>query len=436
MIQPKASGMTATMMTQPEISSFKLANGMEVVVIPDHRAPVATHMVWYRNGSADDPPGKSGIAHFLEHLMFKGTEKHAKGEFSNMVSELGGQENAFTSYDYTAYYQRVPREHLGTMMAYEADRMSNLVLKDEDVIPERDVVLEERRMRTDSNPQAQLQESVDATLYVHHPYGNPIIGWNHEIEGLNRDDALAYYRHFYTPENAILVISGDVTPEAVKALADQSYGAIPARGAAPVRERRLEPPIPAARRVELADPKVEQPNLQRFWLVPNYRLAEGNTAFAIEVMAHMLGSGQTSRLYKALVQEQEIATSAGAWYWGDALDQSRFAVSSSPRDGVTLDQLAKAIEGVIASFANGVSERELARCKTRLIADVVYAQDSQTSLARMYGSALAIGNSIADVQSWPSKIDAVTASDVQAAAATWLSPRRAVTGYLIKEVAA
>ena len=215
----------------PHIAHSRLDNGMEVVVIPDHRAPVVTHMVWYRNGSADDPPLKSGIAHFLEHLMFKGTKNHPQGEFSQLVADLGGQENAFTGHDYTSYFQRVPREHLATMMEYEADRMTNLVLSDEVVAPERDVVMEERRMRTDSDPAAELSEAVQAALFAHHPYGTPIIGWGHEIETLGREDALAYYQRFYTPENAILVVAGDVQPADVEKLARDTYGRIPARGA-------------------------------------------------------------------------------------------------------------------------------------------------------------------------------------------------------------
>lgn len=212
--------------TGPDIQSGKLANGLEIVVIPDHRAPVVTHMVWYRNGSADDPIGKSGIAHFLEHLMFKGTRSHPQGEFSDVVAELGGQENAFTSNDYTAYFQRVGKDHLKTLMGFEADRMTNLVLSDEVVNPERDVVLEERMMRTDTDPNAQLQEAVHASLFAHHPYGTPIIGWDHEIRGLDRHDALDYYGRFYTPENAILVVAGDVTYPEVEALARDSYSTL------------------------------------------------------------------------------------------------------------------------------------------------------------------------------------------------------------------
>ncbi|MGH6820122.1 MAG: M16 family metallopeptidase, partial [Methylocella sp.] len=255
----------------PAITQAKLANGLDIVVIPDRRAPVVTHMVWYRNGSADDPPGKSGIAHFLEHLMFKGTKANPQGKFSELVADLGGQENAFTSNDYTAYFQRVAKEHLGVCMEYEADRMKNLVFTDEVVGPERDVVLEERRMRTDSDPSNQLNEAVQAALFTQHPYGKPIIGWSHEIESLERADALAYYDRFYTPENAILVVAGDVDAKDVVGLAEKSYGLVPARGEPPKRFRPREPEPRAHRLVTLVDEKVEQPSHQSVFLVPSYR---------------------------------------------------------------------------------------------------------------------------------------------------------------------
>jgi len=286
-----ASAAAAAPAAGAQISHHRLDNGMEVVVIPDHRAPVVTHMVWYRNGSADDPLGKSGIAHFLEHLMFKGTRNHPQGAFSEIVAELGGQENAFTSNDYTAYYQRVPKEHLRVMMGFEADRMTNLVLTDEIVAPERDVVLEERRMRTDGDPGSQLSEAVHAALYTHHPYGKPIIGWQHEIESLSREDALAYYERFYTPENAILIVAGDVEAQEVLALAREAYGAIPARGEAPQRRRPREPGPRAHRIVTLADGKVEQPTHQRVYLVPSYRTGEAGEAEALEIAAHLIGGG-------------------------------------------------------------------------------------------------------------------------------------------------
>lgn len=418
----------------PQITTFNLANGMDVVVIPDRRAPVITHMVWYRNGAADDPQMKSGIAHFLEHLMFKGTERHPKGEFSEVIAELGGQENAFTSYDFTAYYQRSPKEHLGVMMEFEADRMTNLVLTDEVVTPERDVVLEERRMRTDNDPSQQLSEAVQAALFTHHPYGKPIIGWQHEIESLNREDAIAYYRRFYTPENAILIVAGDVEAEEVRALAEQTYGRIPARGEAPRRVRPQEPPSRAHRLVSLADEKVEQPSAQRVYLVPSYATAKPGEAEALEILAHVMGGGPTSLLYKKLVVDEKIAVAAGAYYWGQSLDETRFFVYGVPSEEISLEQLDAAMVAVVADVAkNGVSDADLARTKTRLIADAVYAQDSQASLARWYGAALTTGVSVKDVQEWPDRIDAVTVEQVRLAAETFLQDRRSVTGFLLPQ---
>lgn len=406
---------------------------MDVVVIPDHRAPVVTHMVWYRNGSADDPRGKSGIAHFLEHLMFKGTEKHEQGEFSHLVAELGGQENAFTSYDYTAYFQRVAREHLPVVMEFEADRMTGLRLTDDVVAPERDVVMEERRMRTETDPAAQLDEAITAALYTHHSYGVPIIGWSHEIETLNRQDALDYYRRFYTPENAILVVAGDVEAPEVEALARQTYGRIPARGAAPTRHRPREPEPRAERHVKLADAKVEQPSLERLYLVPSARTAKKGEAEALDVLAHHLGGGQTSLLYRRLVLEQGVAVMAGSYYFGDALDDSRFIIFAMPAEGVTLDELERAVDGVLAELKrDGVSKEDVARASARLVAEAVYARDNQASLARWFGAALAVGETVEDVLGWSARIEAVSVEDV-AQAMKWLEKRRAVTGYLLKD---
>ncbi|MGJ0507542.1 MAG: M16 family metallopeptidase [Methylocystis sp.] len=414
------------------VSSYRLDNGLELVVIPDNRTPVVTHMIWYRNGSADDPLGKSGIAHFLEHLMFKGTKTHPQGEFSNLVAELGGQENAFTSYDYTAYFQRIGKEHLGTLMQFEADRMINLVLTDEVVTPERDVVLEERRMRTDNDPSAQLDEAVQAALFAHHPYGTPIIGWNHEIETLDREDALAYYSRFYTPENAILVVAGDIDAEEVLALAKETYGQIPARAEPPRRNRTKEPPHRAHRLVSLSDEKVEQPGHERVFLVPSYKTAAPGEAEALETLAHMLGGGATSALYETLVVEEKYAVGAGAYYLGSAVDDTRLWVYATPAPDVSLEELDAAIDRVIRRFIDHpIDEAHLARAKTRLIADAIYAQDSQASLARWYGEALATGLTIADVEAWPARMEAVTAADVTAAARKWLDKRRAVTGFLL-----
>lgn len=418
----------------PAVTHVTLDNGLELVVIPDHRAPVVTHMVWYRNGSADDPQGKSGIAHFLEHLMFKGTHKHPQGEFSHLVAELGGQENAFTGHDYTAYFQRVPREHLATVMEFEADRMMNLVLTDEVVGPERDVVLEERRMRTETDPSAELNEALEAALFTHHPYGTPIIGWQHEIETLGREDALAYYARFYTPENAILIVAGDVEAADVEPLARKIYGAIPARGDTPRRWRPREPEPRVHRLVTLADPKVEQPALERVFLVPSYLTGAPGEAEALEVAAHLLGGATTSRLYKALVLDRKLAVGVGAYYMGTQVDATRLMIYGMPAPGVTLEALDKALDEEVKAFlAAPPAAADLERAKTRLVADAVYAQDNQTALARWYGAALATGESLDDIRTWPTRIDAVTAEQVHAVANKWLRKSRAVTGYLMPE---
>jgi zinc protease len=415
----------------PPIAQAKLANGLDVVVIPDRRAPVVTHMLWYRNGSADDPLGKSGIAHFLEHLMFKGTKDNPQGKFSELVADSGGQENAFTANDYTCYFQRVASDQLALCMDYEADRMKNLVLSDEIVAPEREVVMEERRMRTDSDPSDQLNEAVQAALFTQHPYGKPIIGWSHEIEGLDRADALAYYDRFYTPENAILVVAGDVAPTEVIALAEKIYGPIQAHGEPPKRRRPREPEPRAHRRVTLADDKVEQPSHQSVYLVPSYSTAAPGVGEALEVLAHLLGGGQTSLLFKSLVMEQKIALAAGAHYQGTSVDDTRFYIFAVPAQGVALERLDAAIDAVIARVAAaGVDEADFRRAKTRLVADAIYAQDSQGALARWYGASLATGLSLADVAEWPARIEAVTLDDV-VKAALWLDKKRSVTGFLL-----
>jgi len=420
----------------PNVSHFTLANGLELVVIPDHRTPVVTHMIWYKVGSADETAGKSGVAHFLEHLMFKGTAKYPAGQFSRTLVSLGGQENAFTATDYTGYFQRTAREYLPTLMEFEADRMTGLVLTDEVVLPELQVVLEEQNMRIANNPGARLGEQVSAALYLNHPYGRPVIGWRQEIEQLTRDDALAFYRHFYTPNNAVVVIAGDVEADEVKALAEKTYGKVAPRSEIKPRVRPQEPPPEAVRQVTLADPRVAQPSLQRSYLSPSYATAKPGEAEAIDVLAHILGSGSTSRFYRTLVAEKNIATSAGAWYQGSALDASRFGVYATPSPGVTLPQAEEAMDAIIAEVSDkGVTAEELERAKTRMIADVVYDLDNQATLARWYGSALTTGMSVDSVRTWPERIRKVTADEVRQAARHILDKRRSVTGYLIKDTA-
>lgn len=418
----------------PNISDFTLKNGLALVVIPDHRAPVVTHMIWYKVGAADETPGKSGLAHFLEHLMFKGTAAHPAGQFSKVVASMGGRENAFTSNDYTGYFQRVPSTKLKEVMSFEADRMTGLVLTDEVVLPERDVILEERNQRIENNPRARLGVQMDAALYLNHPYGKPVIGWRSEMEHLSRDDAIGFYRRFYGPNNAVVVIAGDVTPEEARKLAQETYGKVERRSDIPPRRRPQEPPPAAARSLTLADARVENPIIQRDYLVPSFATAKRGETEALDVLARILGGGSNSRLYSDLVVDKKLAVAAGAWYDSTALDPTKLGIYGSPRPGVTLPDLEKAIDTVIAGIAaGGVTDEELSRAKTKLIADAVYAHDSQASMARWYGSALMTGATASDVARWPDRIRAVTAAQVQEAARHWLDKRRSVTGYLIKD---
>jgi zinc protease len=354
------------------------------------------------------------------------------------VLRIGGNENAFTSVDYTGYFQRVPREQLPKMMEFEADRMTGLILKDENVLPERDVVLEEYNMRVANNPDARLVEQIMAALYLNHPYGRPVIGWHQEIEKLDREDALAFYRRFYAPNNAILVIAGDVDAKDVRPMAEQTFGQVAPQPAIPARRIRPQEPEPVApRTVTLADARVEQPSLKRYYLVPSATTAAAGESPALDVLAQLMGNGSNSYLYRALVVDKPLAVSAGAGYQGTSLDATQFSISASPKPGVEFSQIEQVIDRVIAEVCqNPVRAEDLERVKTQLIAEAIYAQDNQAALARWYGGALTTGLSIEDIRSWPDRIRAVTAEQVRAAAQKWLDKKRSVTGYLIKDTSA
>ncbi len=419
---------------QAEVFNHKLDNGLEIVVVPDRRAPVVTHMLWYKVGGADERPGKSGIAHFFEHLMFKGTKTYPAGEFSRKVVEIGGQENAFTSSDYTAYFQKVSPEVLETMMTYEADRMRNLVLTDDVIGPERDVVLEERRSRVENDPAAILNEEMNATLYQNHTYGIPVIGWMHEIEKLNRIDANAFYDRFYAPNNAVLIVAGDVDAQEVFQLAKQTYGKLPKGPDLQPRARPREPEQNTDRTVTLKDKRVTVPSMRRIWLVPSYSTDQPGEAEALDLLSEILGGGLRSRLYQELVVRQGIASSAGAYYFGTALDDTAFGVYGSPRGSATLEQVQAAIMAEVRKLAvDGVTESELKKAKNRFVKSMIFARDSQSGMARIYGSTLTTGGTVADVLEWPDKIKAVTADEIRNAAEKYLDQSGSVTGYLLPE---
>ena len=411
--------------------TFTLDNGLEVVVLTNRRAPIVTHMLWYKVGAADEPLGKSGIAHFLEHLMFKGTETLGPGEFSDIVARNGGQENAFTSYDYTGYFQTVAKDRLEIVMKYEADRMTNLKLNDEVVLPERDVVLEERSSRIDREPSSQLGEALRAVLFLNHPYGLPVIGWEEEIRTLTSEDAIAFYRRWYAPNNAVLIVAGDVDAEEVRALAETYYGVIPAREL-PVRQRPREPEQNAARRVTLEHERVRQPAVTISYLAPSYQAGASEYAEALQVLDEILGSGSTSRLYRSLVVEQAVAAGAGSGYGASSLDLSTFTLFGSPRPGVPLDKVEAALREELARLLeDGVSEEEVEVAKRRMVADAGYARDSLGGGPRIFGRALTTGETVESVESWPERIEAVTVEQVNDAAKAVFDDRHSATGILL-----
>jgi zinc protease len=419
------------------VTSFTLENGLNVVVIEDHRSPVVVQMIWYRVGAADEPRGHSGIAHFLEHLMFKGTEKIAPNAFSGIVEAQGGDDNAFTSWDYTAYFQRIAADRLDLVMEMEADRMRNLRLTEVDVTTERQVILEERSQRTDSEPGALLMEQMRAAQYLNHPYSIPIIGWRHEMEALSREDALSYYQRFYAPNNATLVIAGDVLPEDVKALAEKHYGPIAPSDAIVPRDRAQEPPQLAERRITLADERVSEPYVSRTYLAPERDPGDQKTAAALTVLAELLGgNGQTSVLARALQFDSQTAVYAGAFYDGSSIDDGTFGLIVVPAPGVSLETAEAEMDRVLGDFlASGPDPAALERIRTQVRAGEIYARDSVDSLARRYGEGLSIGLTLADIDGWDEALSAVTEADIMAAANVVFDRRNAVTGWLVQPAA-
>ena len=410
---------------------FTLGNGMQVVVVSNHRAPVVTHMIWYRVGAMDEPPGRTGVAHLLEHLMFKGTRAYPDGAFSQIVARNGGRENAFTSQDFTGYFQSVAADRLELMMELESDRMTNLILSQEDVDTERQVVLEERRSRIENDPGSRLGEQANAAMFMNHPYRNPVIGWEHEIRALTRDDLMTFYRDWYAPNNAILVVVGDVTVDQVRPLAEKYYGRIPARQLAPRIDWR-EPPAEAAQLVTLADPQVRQPSWSRRYHAPGYIYGATEHAYALELLADILGGGPTSRIYRSVVVEQKIAAAAGAWYSPSSRGPSSFGFYGSPLPGGDLAPVEAAMEAEVEKLLrDGVTEDEVARAKARLQAEAIYARDSLRAPAQSLGGGMVVGMTVEDIEAWPERIGAVTAEAVNAAARAVLSNKAPVTTVLV-----
>lgn len=422
------AGAASAAVFRPE--TFTLANGLQVVLVPNHRAPIVTEMVFYKVGAADDPVGKSGAAHFLEHLMFRGTKTMAPGQYSAEIARVGGEENAYTTEDYTAFYATVAVEHLPMALGLEADRMANLQITDAVVEPEREVIIEERRQRTDNDPAAQLGERLQAALFLNHPYRLPTIGWAHEMRGLTAADEDAFYRRWYAPDNAILVIAGDIDLATLRPLVEKNFGGIAARGIPP-RHRLEEPPALTPRRVTLESEGVQQPSWVRLYQAPSYH-TDAKSAAALQVLAEILGGGPTSRLYRRLVVDGKVASAAGTSYDPDALDRAVFSFYASPPSGGHVEPVEQAVGAEIDKLLrDGVTAAELATAKSLLQAAAVKARDSLTGPARTIGAALATGGTLDELEAWPEKIGAVTAAEVAAAARAVMLPENSVTGVLL-----
>jgi zinc protease len=429
----KAVAPAQTAAARPQVNpifQFALQNGMQVLVIPDHRAPVVTQMLWFKVGAVDDPPGISGLAHFFEHMMFRGTKQVPGDLYAQTVAKNGGEDNAFTTHDYTAFYEQIAADRLKLAMDLEADRMANLDLSDGNVTTERDVVLEERRMRVENNPQALMGEQMEAALHMSHPYGRPVLGWPEEVRRIDKMSAQDFYRHHYAPNNATLIVAGDVAPEQIRVMAQAAYGKVAARPLQP-RSEFSEPPRLTETRMTLVRPDVQVPLFQRAYRVPSYAQAAPGQAESFETLAQIMGGDQTATLYRVLVEEKKLATDAGASYDGYARDAGEFSVYAVPKAGVSLETLEKAVDQVMQTFsASQAKASDLARAKTGLIASVTYRRDSQFAMASAYGQALMIGLTIDDVNEWPTRIRAVDAPGIQKAAQRLLR-RNAVSVYLV-----
>ncbi len=401
---------------------FTLKNGMTVVVVENHRAPIVSHMVWYKVGAADEPPGKTGLTHLLEHLMFKGTPAVPSGQFSRRIAEKGGIDNAMTSRDFTAYYQRIAAEHLPLAMRMEADRMANLTLSEADFQSEREVVREERLQRVDNDPGAMLAERLAVAVWMNHPYARPVGGFDSDIRGLSRADALAFHKRWYAPGNAILFVAGDVTPAWVRELAEATFGRIPGKALPP----RVRPPLeapPAGIRVALSAPTVRQAEWRRSTVAPSCGTADGRTVAAFEVLGEILGGGPTSRLYRSLVLEKKLAIGVAAGHSGMALGPGTFSVAATPMPGRAPEEIDRAVTAEIEGIAEaGVAADELDRVKERLLAARVFARDDLFAAPQALAQALAVGCTVEAVEDFADDVAALSPKDIQAAARVVAGP--------------
>jgi zinc protease len=418
---------------------WTLPNGLTVVHAENRRAPVVAHYVFYGAGAGDDPAGHSGLAHFLEHMMFKGSAHVASGAFSRRVAREGGQDNAFTSRDVTAYHQHVEASRLALVAGMEADRMASAAFPAGEVEAERQVILEERRQRTESTPRGRFREAWDAAFWGRqHWRGRPLIGWSEEIAALSREDMLDFFGRFYAPSNATLVVTGAVSREELARLAEQEYGAIPGRPkpyADPGRGRAPVPVTPQDERLTMRDPTVQEPIFLRSWIAPSLLAGDSRHAYPLEVLAHLLGGGQGSRLHRAMV-ESGLAVSAGTSYDGDSIGSGGFDLFAMPRRGVATPALEAAVQAELDRLLQqGVTDAEVERSIRQITAGALLALDSLGTAPRILGTALATGLPLEAVEYWPARIRGVTRPQIEAAARAVLA-QPSMCGWLLPEGAA
>ncbi|MFO0389314.1 MAG: M16 family metallopeptidase [Alphaproteobacteria bacterium] len=415
----------------PVVETFNLSNGMEVIALPNHRVPAVSHMLWFRVGAADDPPGKSGLAHYHEHMMFKGTRNYKSGEYADIIARHGGQQNAFTGHDATSYFVNISKEHLPLVMRLEADRLRGLTPSDEDAEKEKQVIIEERRERTENNPQALLDEQMGALLYRHHPYRIPVIGWMHEMEGLTKKDTLDFHNAYYHASNAILIVSGDITAAELKPLVEKYYGNLPKM---PTPERRWvsEPPQRAPRHITLEHPNVKQPEWTKIYEASSFNNGNKKEALPLFLLSQLLGGGKTSHLYQTIVVEKKLASAIDTSYNGFSIGPAEFGITAVPEQGVTLEALGKAIDEEIKTIlSKDFKAADIARAKTLLKAESVYARDGLSGIARIMGWVRMAGLHADYFSRWDAMIDAVTPQEISEAATHALDAKASVTGWLL-----
>ncbi len=419
--------------TAAQIESFTLKNQLQVVVIPNHRVPAVSHMLWYRIGAADDPKGKSGLAHYHEHMMFQGTQKLKSGEYSEVIARHGGEQNAFTGRDATSYYVNIAKDKLPLVMELEADRMRGLTPSDADVEKEKQVIIEERRQRVENNPSALLSEQVSAALYRHHPYHMPIIGWMHEMEKLTKQDVLEFHQRYYHPNNALLVVSGDITAAELKPLAEKYYGNLPV-AALPTRSWTEEPPQIAERRITLHHANVRQPMLSRSYATDSLGYGNKQNGLPLYVLSYILAGGRSSQLYRSLTVDQKLAAQVDTDFNPFSIGPGTLTLRLIPETDVTMDKLEEALDTQLQTLlAGGLSDEELERAKTQVKAESLFERDGLSGMANAVGWVLITGNDLSYFSQWSQKIDAISKEQVLEAARTALNKRQSVTALLLPE---